>query len=1047
MEAEDAGEGKVEKDLQLLDISNPRKHVIHWKVMDVDDASGGHYMGGSLRGETKPVACRIPHAGTYRVWVRHYKTVGKPTSFFIVFRNDVREGAGLRYIDYHDLPRNLTAVRHELPATPEGAKEEWAWESCDVTFERPMETTFSFGPGGGLTTGKLGIDCVIVSDDLNFDPTGSDWAKLPAEPGAMQRVAPPKGMVPALPLTLHSSFFAGAPDRDDQMKLCMVHGYTLYRDYPWFLQLGFNRDRGFGGSVEYGIQTQMTPFVGYTALKLRRSVPSPEGRRVSATGKVNDKRFSKSYEPFRKAILDELRQELPAILAIDEVERFAVIGESGGVFDYSEYSRDGFHKWLEQRFGKIEKLNELWRTNYTSFATVVLPKTPEPEQNKAPWFAFREFCGVTEAIPTAEAIKVINELDPKKRPSTSQGSCLHINSPWFTSTGSVDFEDLINIGFAESSMFGYDAYSSEDGFVGCDLEYLLSLVGDREMLNGESNTHGQDPRIHARTYWAQIAKGVKGIDTWQFQDHPRNWVYSMWGMLKADMTPRDKLGAVSDANHEIHRVERLLKPAKRRRFVKPVALYYSRMDLSLPQPLFDIYGSSMDSPYRVYSVLRGLGYPVRWITPRQIEAGGLKDVGAVVLVGVKYVPGGAADKLAQWVKDGGCIIGDAWPGALDEYDRPQETLNHVFGVIPKEAKPVDKLTEEEKRILLSEQATPVYGIDRQVLKTLTADEFFKNVDEMFDQRDATHPVAKAAGNWHLSGYDGKSVTVVSEAAEIIGQMMGQPGLVVNQYGKGHALYSAMMLGTLYEAGPLRFEWDSSREGPGLRNILGGFLRFNGLEPFSGVEMPWGMARKMRIESPLIDAKNNVLIGMISINDGPLQPFPLSLVWPKSAPRPKIMLACLGASRRMEEVPFEIRDGMLTLIMPGFDTHAMLLGIQHSDPLVAVVCEGAPRKAAGLLEMTPGARLKVTARVWNPSPRKLPRGLLRLHAAEGWLCRESERKVGSIKPFDSEEVSFEVVAPSLCAARTLRPLVFRYEADETSSTPCTELVWWTPVDAE
>jgi len=101
----------------------------------------------------------------------------------------------------------------------------------------------------------------------------------------------------------------------------------------------------------------------------------------------------------------------------------------------------------------------------------------------------------------------------------------------------------------------------------------------------------------------------------------------------------------------------------------------------------------------------------------------------------------------------------------------------------------------------------------------------------------------------------------------------------------------------------------------------------------------------------------------------------------------------------------------------------------------------------LLEMTPGARLKVTARVWNPSPRKLPRGLLRLHAAEGWLCDENERRVGSIKPFESREVRFEVTAPALCAARSLRPLVFKYEADEIRSTPCTELVWWTPADEE
>jgi len=1037
IEAELAQEGSIQK--VVPEIS---KEVIRWKAMKADDASGGQYMGGNLTWETHPIPCRIPHAGTYKVWVRHYKTTGKPTSFYLLFRDDIREGAGLHNIDFFMRPRNVTALPQELPEGPKDAKPEWAWTGCEMTFERPMEATISFGPAGGVATSTAGIDCVIVSDEPKFDPQKADWAKLPTEPGPLQTVKPPSGMKPAPLFPLHSSFFAGAPDRDDQIKLCMVYAYVLYRDYPWMLQLGFNRDRGWNaGSTEYGIQTQVNPHYGYEVQDLYKKLPSPEGRRVTADGTVRDNRFSKFYQPYREAVLAELRERSKVFFEIDEVERYAVTGESGGVFDYSPYSRDAFHKWLEKRFKTIAKLNEAWRTEYRSFADVVLPKTPGPDENKAAWFAFREFSGLIEAEFVADTIRVLNKIDPKHRPSTSQGSCLHINSPWFTSSGCIDFEDMINVGFAESPMC-YDAYSTEDSFVGCDLEYLLSLIGDREMLNGESNVHGQDPRIHARTYWAQIGKGIKGIDTWELEDHPINWVYSMWGMLKADLTPRDKLGAISDANHEIHRLERMLKPAKRHRFVKPVALYYSRMDLSLPQPLFDIYGASMNSPYRVYETLRGLGYAVRWITPRQIQAGALKEVGAVALVGVKYIPRDAAGKLAQWVKDGGCIIGDAWPGAFDEFDRPQETFNEVFGVIPEEAKPVEKLTEEEKRTLLGEQATPVYGISRSVLKTLTADEFFRNVDEMFDQRDSQHPVATAAGNWHLSGYDGKNVTVVSSSAEIIGQMMGHPGLVINQFGKGHALYSSMMLGTLYEGGPVRFEWDSSREGPGLRNILGAFLSFCGLPPFAEPELPWGMARKLRVEDPLIDSKKNALIGMISINDGPLQPFPLSLNWPSFAPKPKIVLACLGGSRRMEKVPFEIKEGKLKLTMPGFDTHAMLLALTDSDPLISLEVAGVPRGKADLLEVKPDARLKINATVWNPSPRKLPAGKVGLYAAPGWFCKEGELNIDAIAPFASREVGFEVVAPSLCAKRTLRPIVIKYTADKITSPPSTELVWWT-----
>lgn len=1041
VEAELAGDGTVEK--IVPGISN---EVVRWKVTQEPQASGGACMAGMITAETRPVATRIPKAGAYRVWVRHYQTVGKPTSFFILFRDDQDAGAGLRYIDFHPRPKIVTALPESLPEAPADAKPQWAWSVCDYTFERAMDVTVSFGPSGGLVTGKQAVDCVVITDDTSFDPNAADWSALPTEPGPIQPARVPRGFEPALPYTLHSSFFAGSPNRDEQIKLTMVHGYTLYRDYSTFLQLGFNRDRGHGaGSAEYGVQTQISPHhVQYFAVNdLLRQVAPPEGRRVGADGTVRDKRFSLAYEPYRKVLLESLKKGIELTNDMEEAERYAVVGESGGVFDYSDLSRNDFHRWLEKQHGNIDTLNERWRTSYKSFAEIPLPQAPKPEDNKAAWFAFRQYSSQIMCEQVAEEVRVVNEVDKAGRQATSQASCLHINSPWFTSTGPLDFEDLITIGFAESKMFGYDAYSSEDGFVGCDLEFLLSLAGDREVLNGEGNTHAQDPRIAGRSFWSQIAKGVKGIDIWQLQDHPLNPVYTMWGMLFPDMTPRPKLGAIADAAHEVHRLEWLLKPAKRQRQVKPVALYYSRMDLSLSQPLLDIYGASIDSPYHVYMTLRGLGYPVRWITPRQIEAGELEKVGAVVLVGVKYVPGEASRRLADWVAAGGCIIGDQWPGAFDEYDRPQGTLAEVFGIRAVEEQHA-KMTPEELRIALAEQETPVYGLDPKVLRSMEAADVYRNVSEMFWQRDSNHPVAKAAGTWHLAGYGPTSVHVVS--GEIIGQLIHyRPGVVINQHGKGHALYSALMLGTLYEAGPIRFEWDSSRSGPGLGNLLDAYLRYCGLEPFAQADLPLGVARKLRVEEPLVDARGNAFIGVVSVNDGPLSPFDLTLRWSDSAPRPKIVLAAVNGSRRLEQVPFKIESGRLRVTVPGFDTHASLLALTDSVPLVGLEFTGVPRTTAGLLEVNPNARMKVTATIWNPSDRKLDRGVIRLHAAPGWAVDDSEEKVSDIAAFGHKTVSFELVAPELCAATALRPIVVRYQSGDHQSTPATELVWWTAAE--
>jgi hypothetical protein len=80
----------------------------------------------------------------------------------------------------------------------------------------------------------------------------------------------------------------------------------------------------------------------------------------------------------------------------------------------------------------------------------------------------------------------------------------------------------------------------------------------------------------------------------------------------------------------------------------------------------------VDTPYHVYATLRGMGYPVRWITPTQIENGELKNVSAVVLINAQHIPQAAARTLAEWIHQGGAAIADRWPGAFDEYGRPQK---------------------------------------------------------------------------------------------------------------------------------------------------------------------------------------------------------------------------------------------------------------------------------------------------------------------------------------------------------------------------------------
>lgn len=173
IEMEEAGDGDVNE-------GRPGR-----KVEKAEEARGGAYLGGMLwRGaESHPIPTRIPSAGTYRVWVRHYQATAKPTSFYVLLRDDVRDGIWLEYLDYRMERIPVARPADPVPEALEDAKAAFTWSSFNVALERPMAASVSVGPGFGVTKGKVGIDYVVLSDDSGFDPTKADCATLPTEPG------------------------------------------------------------------------------------------------------------------------------------------------------------------------------------------------------------------------------------------------------------------------------------------------------------------------------------------------------------------------------------------------------------------------------------------------------------------------------------------------------------------------------------------------------------------------------------------------------------------------------------------------------------------------------------------------------------------------------------------------------------------------------------------------------------------------------------------------------------------------------------------------
>jgi Beta-galactosidase/Lacto-N-biose phosphorylase central domain/NPCBM-associated, NEW3 domain of alpha-galactosidase len=1003
-----------------------------WIKKKLKGASGGSVLQASVGHRLPSVELcefNVSNAGKYRIWVRFYIHKDKKANFYILVRDQDGTGIVFKKIDFGPRLPNSTPYKTNRNIKRAAG---FQWNCLDVNFEHSGNYTVNAGSlvYRGACSPRI-IDCVVITDDLNYTPSkdGLNFAES-NEVSTKSQNTVPRGYKAGKPYLVNSSFFSGIKDFNKQFSAGLVQCGVVYLDPARIVTLGFNRDHGRNGDLKSGLFTMQS--VGRVNKvydrKFKKQHPFPQGRFINSTGQAG-KYYSISYDPLVKQQLKECADRVKKHAEEKGIKKWSICAELGGWLDYSKYSVDKFHNWLKKRYGNIAELNKTWNTEYKDFKSVTPAKSSQ--ENKAAWFDFREFCGERFVKVVAEQVSVIKNNDPAGRILTTQFSNLDLLSAHFTAMRPMDWEYMIKVGLKDLDNIGWDGYCVDD-YMGCEVDLLDSISQGKKLINQEWNIHSTDPRIAARTFWTMIGKGVKGIYCFHLQEGTHHDSYPKWALLSNDFTPKKKLGAYSDAVQEIHRFEPFLMSAKRKYPVKPVALYYSRLDLSLQKrPLVCTWGEQIDTPYRVYALLRGLGYPVRWITPKQIEAGGLKDVGAVVFVEANHIPQQATAKIAQWVKAGGVVIGDQWPGMCDSHGKTQFTLLDVFGV-----RPENKIAKKGKLAL--QESSQGYG--EETINAIDQENLYSSPAEIWQQWDSKHPVARKVGNFMFSGYGIQNVRCVN--GEVIGMTFGgKPGIVVNNFGKGHAMYISAMLGSLYGGSATRYEWDPEHSSNSPARLLDAFLKYSGIKTFATTSLRPQLAAKLRVEIPLMDKADNFFIGLTNFDESKLPDFKLTLAWPEKWPLPKKLLMISGGNRQLRELSFKRKKKRIVLTMPGFDTHASLIGIQKMPPIVALDFSGASRKAAGLLTVNPSQEITCKATVYNLSDSTLKAGDLKLFLPRGWYNDKSEAVAPKIKPWQTYSTLFKIKAPAIATARRLKPITVKYVSGKIKSSPCTEMIWW------
>lgn len=994
--------------------------------------------------------------GAYRVWIRHWREAGSYGQ--LAFRVIAPSLETCRFEILNRMPDLATAPDAEGRKVTSDAKAGWHWASADLKieaagdyrivltgFDRNVPTSVSF------TVSPCVVRDVWVSDDPAFDPQEGEVQESVAD-GLTE---PPAGFIAARRHPTHARLNTAVLDSQKRILTNIMESYGWYEDLPMLVQLGAVDTYSSGGREKNAV-------LGMT---FQQDVASGRKGEKPPVVEMRDGESWSAYRDRKEAYAREIAEaSVKASIAKPDDDLLAcwwTAWEQCGTYDYGEESQREFRLFLKEKHGSLEKLNAAWHTDYSSFDEIVPAKWDEfygPDRltddlarrrKMANFVDFRDFRSKVYAreigVKTAAVVKH-DTHGPNGGPRhvSSNLSANNIASVMWMRWRPLCFEDTAQITMKGSDMIGYDNYGTDD-LMGSFYE-IFDCFGDGKLrpMVREGSTHAPQPELVARSIWGNVAKGMRGMDAFVLHEsgnRSRQGELTKFGLCNMydDAAPRPKLAAISDNYRAMHQLDHLLSETKRVRAVKPIAIYYSSIcNLLQERPYASIFDPGPDNFFRVYELIHANGYPVTFVTDRQIREGGawLKSLKAIVFVDATYIPADVQEKVMDWVEQGGHVFADAQSGSCDGYAFPTPGFTKWLGVKPVQQKKVDA----------NAAANLAFGYSAYSFDVIQRDELYKTSCEVKDVPGGEHPISKRLGKAMISAMGYNEIKCV-EGTVVLQENNSRPYMTVREHGKGSSVYFAGYAGTMYGAGCTQYEWRDKHSDNSPYRVMDAWLRWIGAEKIAVHDLPRDMGYSMRFESPLVDARGNAFMGIVSQLPCDAPTFRVKYRMPEGFKSPKVCYVTENATRRITKVDFayDPKTRELSARIPGFKVWTSLLALNELEPLVSVAfAEDTPRDAYGLADVRPGGELVAKVRVLNPSAQPLADGEVQLRLPDGWFYDRETAKVQEIAPFgESEELVFRIKAPAVNCSRRLKPVnfVFNHPSLPHGSGPAVEAVWF------
>ncbi len=361
---------------------------------------------------------------------------------------------------------------------------------------------------------------------------------------------------------------------------------------------------------------------------------------------------------------------------------------------YCPHSRMEFTAWLKIKYGDLQALNARWFRNYSFWEEV----SPPPRfgtgidmmdwrlywiENQKRWLQLRVTAckrgAPDKLVQTHAAHSGVLGNDLK-------GGMANEVVDEFVLAGEVDVFGLTSFPKwlqGPNHLYTHLAHcemvaEASNGKPFYQVE-LQGGAGKKGLLGGEVPSYA-DVRLWN---YNTVAAGGKGVLYWQYSPEPAGLEspgFGLTGFLGED-TERSRAAAVcaKEFNHE--------DLAKARRVLPLNAIYVSRHS-----DLFCFSAGREEALYAgsingIYKAAYQAGIPIRFFHQDSIERLLEEGISVLYLPMVLCLSRKEIDILAEFVKNGGTLIGEAFPGLYDEsglLDQNASALGELFGLEHKE---------------------------------------------------------------------------------------------------------------------------------------------------------------------------------------------------------------------------------------------------------------------------------------------------------------------------------------------------------------------------